>query len=95
MEYDAVVLDAEDQGKLRRLNDTQQGLNNFIQTMMNAGETRAKALQSEGRELFEGFAVKYKLDLKRVTYVPSQDGTKLTPVAVRLVESGPDGQPNA
>lgn len=84
MEYNDVILDTEDQAKLRKLNDTQQGMQNFIQTMMRAGETRAAALQQEGREVFEGLAAKHGLDLKTVTYVPSQDGTKLVPIGVRL-----------
>ena len=87
MEYTDVVLDAEDRGKLRALNNSQQGLNNFIQTMMKAGETRASALQAEGRVVFEGFAKKYNLDLKKVTYAPSEDGTKLIPIAVRLTDA--------
>lgn len=84
MSYAAVDLSTEDQAKLRKLNDSQQGMQNFIASMLRAAEARAAALQTEGRELFEGFAKTYKLDMARVSYAPSQDGTKLVAQSVRF-----------
>lgn len=85
--YPKIELDAADQAALRKLNDAQQGMQNFMQSMMTAGETRAAALQQQGRELFSGFAAKYGMDLENVTYVPSPDCTQLVPTAARIVSA--------
>lgn len=82
--YEVVKLNDADAARLRKLNDTQRGFQNFLQQMMTAGERRSAALQQEGRELFAEFAKTYGLDLARVSYTPSQDGMTLVPVAVRL-----------
>jgi molybdopterin biosynthesis enzyme len=81
-------LTPEQQARLRKLNDSQQGMQNFIRTMLTAAETRAAALQQEGRELFEELAKAHGLDLLHVQYVPSQDGTKLIPVSVKFDAEG-------
>lgn len=82
--FKAVDLSTDEQARLRKLNDAQQGMQNFMQSMLTAGETRAAALQQQGRELFEELAKKYGLDLTKVTYVPSPDGTQLVPTLARL-----------
>lgn len=79
-----IDLDAADQAALRKLNDSQQGMQNFIQAMMRAAEARAAALQAEGRELFAGLGKKHGLDLTHNSYVPSQDGTKLLLQNIRV-----------
>lgn len=78
-----IELDATEQAALRKLNDAQQGITNFVQTMMQAGETRAQALQAQGREIFEALAAKHSLDLQNQTWVPSQDGKSIVLVAER------------
>jgi len=78
-----IELDAEDQAALRKLNDAQQGMQNFMQSMVNAGEARAAALQAQGRELFEKIAAKHGLDLKAQSWVPNEQGNALVLVAER------------
>lgn len=78
-----IDLTTEEQTALRKLNDAQQGMQNFMQSMLTAGETRAAALQQQGRETFEKIAAAHSLDLTNNTYVPSQDGTALVLVAQR------------
>jgi hypothetical protein len=79
-----IELDAEDQAALRKLNDAQQGMQNFMNTMLTAGETRAAALQQQGREVFEALATKHNLDLKNQSWVPSEDGKSLLLVAQKF-----------
>lgn len=79
-----VQLDAADAERVRALNDKTAGVQRMIDTFIESGERRMSQLQQEGRVLFTELGAKYKLDLKRVQYVPSQDGNALTPVAVNL-----------
>lgn len=79
-----VTLDAEDQTAIRKLNDLQQGMQNFMQSMLAAGEARAAALQQQGRDVFEKIAAKHGLDLTTCQYVPSADNTALVLTAQRF-----------
>jgi hypothetical protein len=79
-----VDLDAEDQAALRKLNDAQQGMQNFMQSMLTAGETRSAALQQQGREMFEKIALKHGLDLTTCQYVPNAENTALVLTAQRF-----------
>jgi hypothetical protein len=82
--YKEIILDAEDQAALRDLNDKTAGVQRMIQMFVESGERRMAQLQQQGRETFGRLAEKYGLDLKHVSYVPSDDGTKLIPIAVNL-----------
>lgn len=86
MKFEDVALDAEDQARMRDLNDKTAGVQKMLQMFVETGERRFAELQKQGRELFEGFAIKYNLDFKHVTYQPSQDGTKLVATHVSLGE---------
>lgn len=79
-----VALDQGDQAKVRALNDATAGVQRMIQMFMESGERRMAQLQEQGRETFAELGKKYGLDLEHVAYVPSNDGTQLVPVTVRL-----------
>jgi hypothetical protein len=81
-----VKLDAADAARLRKLTVAQESITAFVKTVVQAGETRAAAIQQEGADLYRDLAAKYNLDLDRVVYKPSGDGAELIPIQMRLDE---------
>lgn len=79
-----ITLTPEQTAGLKKLNDAQQGMQNFMQSMLQAGETRATALQAQGRELFTEIAATHGLDMDNQTWVPSADNKTLVLVAERF-----------
>ncbi len=70
---------------LAKVADKKAGLDNFIKTVVQQGESRLAELNAEGREIWEKLSKTYGLDLKNVNYAISDDGTKLIPVGMNLL----------
>jgi len=80
-----VELDDADQRKLKKMNDDMMACRQFVQTVQEQGEARLSQLQGSMRETWQGIAVKYDLELDKVSYELSDDGTKLVASGVRGV----------
>lgn len=91
MHYDNVKLTPEESAKMRSLTENSAALQGAMKMFVETGERRMQQLQEQGREFYATIAEKYHLDLKHVEYVPSQDGSELVPVGVRLVTQGEKG----
>jgi hypothetical protein len=86
MDVKSVELDAAEQKALKQLAAEMEGLQQFIQATTQAGQNRFALFNARRREIYEGLAKKYGLDLDRVSYAPSVDGTKLVPTVLRLAD---------
>jgi len=79
-----VVLDDDDQRRLKKMNDDMVAVKQFVETVQQQGEQRLSQLQGTMRETWGVIAEKYDLDLKAVSYDLSEDGTKLVASAQRF-----------
>lgn len=78
-----INLDKKHAAALRKLNDMQMGIKQFVDAVTSQGEVRFRELQTEGREIWQTIAKDYKLDLEKCAYTLSEDGTKLILTSVR------------
>lgn len=79
-----VALDAEDQRRLKKMNDDMIGVRQFVATVQEQGEARLSQLQATMRDTWAAVAQKYGLDLESVSYELSNDGTELVPTRVKV-----------
>jgi hypothetical protein len=82
--YKSVDLDGVDQAKLRKLQASQNSLQQFMASFQQAGERRFAALQEETEAFFAEIAAKYNLDLTHVHYEANKSATQLVPTMVKL-----------
>lgn len=78
-----VDLDQADTKALKKLNDSQVAVTQFVDMVSKQGEMRLSQVQDEGRKTWEAIAKKYNLDLDKAAYTLSNDGTKLVLTGVR------------
>ena len=78
-----VDLDHADTKALKKLNDSQVAVTQFVDMVSKQGEMRLAQVQEEGRETWTKLAKKYNLDLDRAAYTLSNDGKQLVLTGVR------------
>ena len=79
---ETVIITPEELASLTKLDTQRESVAAFVQQVVTAGERRNTELLEQGKAVWEGLAVKYKLDLQHVAY-GVEDG-KLVPKQVRL-----------
>jgi len=80
-----VELDDVDRKALKKLNDSQVAVTQFVDMVSKQGELRLSQVQDEGRQTWEKIAKKYDLDLEKCAYTLSNDGKQLVLTGVRYV----------
>ena len=78
-----VELDDVDRKALKKLNDSQVAVTQFVDLVSKQGEARLSQVQEEGREVWQKIAKKYDLDLEKCAYTMSNDGKQLVLTGVR------------
>lgn len=68
--------------RLTALRAKEQAFNMAARTAQEHIERRGQEIVREGQELWHEIAKEYSLDLKRVSYEPSEDGTIINPVSM-------------
>lgn len=79
-----IELKEEDMQALHKLNDKQQAILSFVETVSKQGEQRVATLQAETREFWKGAAETYGLDIEHVNYTLSNDGKAIVPMGMRF-----------
>lgn len=79
-----VKLDEADAREMRKHNDQQIAVQQFVQAISQQGEQRIAQLQESGREMWMRIAKKYGIDLNRVDYAMNDDGDALVPMRMKL-----------
>lgn len=79
-----VVLDDDDASALRKLNDMQSSIQQYVHTVQQQGEQRLAQLQETGRKVWSKIAKRHNLDLDQVDYKLNDAGTALTPIRMKL-----------
>lgn len=83
-----VTLTKAETAELAKIADKKAGLDSFVKTVVQQGESRLAELNAEGRGVWDRLSKVYNLDLKNINYAISDDGTKLVPVGMNLIPSG-------
>ena len=83
-----VELTKSETALLAKVADKKAGLDSFVKTVVQQGESRLAELNEEGRKIWDNLSKTYNLDLKNVNYAISDDGTKLVPVGMNLLPAG-------
>lgn len=79
-----IELEEADMKTLHSLNDKQQAILSFVETVTKQGEQRVATLQAETREFWKDAAENYGLDIDHVNYTLSNDGKAIIPMAMRF-----------
>jgi hypothetical protein len=79
-----IKLDGDLAKRLKKLNDKQLGVQQFVQMVARQGEERVAELTAEGRSIWQDIAKRYALDLDRVQWNLDSDGETIVPVGMRL-----------
>ena len=79
-----IELESEDMQTLHKLNDKQQAVLSFVETVSKQGEQRVATLQAETREFWKKAAETYGLDIDHVNYTLSNDGKAIIPMGMRF-----------
>ena len=80
-----IELEAEDQARLKKMNDDMIACRQFVATVQEQGEARLSQLQGVMRDTWQEIGKKYSLELSEASYELSEDATKLVLKSVRHV----------
>jgi uncharacterized protein (DUF2342 family) len=70
--------------RLRKLNDHQQAIQQFVAMVTQQGEGRLSELVAEGRQIWSDIAKRHGIDLENVQWNLDKDGETIVPVGMRL-----------
>jgi hypothetical protein len=79
-----IKLDGDLSKRLKKLNDKQLAIQQFVGLVTRQGEERIAELTAEGRQVWQDVAARYKIDLDRVQWNLDSDGETIVPVGMRL-----------